>query len=162
MCPACLRGFMTAGPDVVRGSGPNHFHGLDTHDPEAGSPDRQIDRLTSRHHHPRNWIFVPALPQTPIADPSGGSRKRRRPVDSTFVHYRPCDACRLVGNGDRNKLGRLFGEQLGDPAMLVRMTPGVLHDWTQSAPAFAALNPSLGQVYFNIATASIIANALAN
>ena len=32
--------------------------------------------------------------------------------------------------------------------------------WTQSAPAFAALNPSLGQVYF--ATASIIANPLAN
>jgi site-specific DNA recombinase len=24
MCPACLRGTLTAGPDVVRGSGPNH------------------------------------------------------------------------------------------------------------------------------------------
>jgi hypothetical protein len=34
--------------------------------------------------------------------------------------------------------------------------------WTQSAPAFAALNPLLGQVYFNIASASITANALAN
>ena len=55
-CPACLRGTMTAGPDVVRGPGPNHLRGLDTHDPKAGSPDRQIDRFTSRHHHPRNWI----------------------------------------------------------------------------------------------------------
>jgi hypothetical protein len=27
MCPAGLRGFMTAGSDVVRGSGPNHFTG---------------------------------------------------------------------------------------------------------------------------------------
>jgi hypothetical protein len=27
MCPAYLRGTMTAGPDVVRGSGPNHSHG---------------------------------------------------------------------------------------------------------------------------------------
>jgi hypothetical protein len=33
---------------------------------------------------------------------------------------------------------------------------------TKYAPALAALNPSLGQVYFNIAIASIIANALAN
>ena len=33
MSPACLRGVMTAGPDVVRGSGPNHSHGLDTLDP---------------------------------------------------------------------------------------------------------------------------------
>ena len=28
MCPACLRGTMTAGPDVIRGSGPNQSHGL--------------------------------------------------------------------------------------------------------------------------------------
>ena len=35
-------------------------------------------------------------------------------------------------------------------------------DGTKYAPAFAALNPSLGQVYFDIASASIIANALAN
>jgi hypothetical protein len=34
-------------------------------------------------------------------------------------HDRPGDTRRLVGNGDRNKLGRLFGEQLGDPGMLV-------------------------------------------
>jgi hypothetical protein len=44
-------------------------------------------------------------------------------------------------------------------------TPVVTFDfstWTKYAPALAALNPSLGQVYFNIAIASIIANALAN
>ena len=44
-------------------------------------------------------------------------------------------------------------------------TPVVAFDfttWTTYAPPFVAVNPSLGQVYFNIATASIIANALAN
>ena len=56
MCPACLRGAMTAGPDVVRGSGPNHSPGLDTLDPKTGSPNQQIDRFASRHHHPRNSI----------------------------------------------------------------------------------------------------------
>jgi len=43
-------------------------------------------------------------------------------------------------------------------------TPVVTFEFTtrtKYAPAFAALNPSLG-LYFNIATASIIANALAN
>jgi hypothetical protein len=43
-------------------------------------------------------------------------------------------------------------------------TPSSRYDfstWTRYAPAFAALNASLG-VYFNIATASIIANALTN
>ena len=34
--------------------------------------------------------------------------------------------------------------------------------WTRYTPASAALNPSMGQVYFHIATASIIAIALAN
>jgi len=48
MCPACLRGTMTAGPDVIRGSGPNHSHGL-------GSPMTQkrvfpIDGSTVSHH----------------------------------------------------------------------------------------------------------------
>ena len=44
-------------------------------------------------------------------------------------------------------------------------TPVVTFDftiWAKYAPAFAALNPSMGQVYFHIATASIIVNALAN
>jgi hypothetical protein len=75
MCPACVRGFMTAGPDVVRG--PNHFHGPDTHDPKRVFP---IDRSTASHH--------------------------------------------VIITLDRNKLGRFFGEQLGDPGMLVRMTTG--------------------------------------
>ena len=54
MSPACLRGVMTAGPDVIRRSGPNHRHGLNTLDPIAGSPDLQFDRFASLHYHPRN------------------------------------------------------------------------------------------------------------
>jgi hypothetical protein len=41
-------------------------------------------------------------------------------------------------------------------------TPVVTFDfttWTKYAPAFENVNPSLGQVYFDIATASIIAVA---
>ena len=57
-----------------------------------------------------------------------------------------------------------------EPAMQIKGansmgTPVVTVDfstWTRYAPAFTALHPSLGQVYFNITTASIIANALAN
>jgi len=44
---------------------------------------------------------------------------------------------------------------MGTPVLTFDFSP-----WTKYAPAFAT--PSLGQVYFNTATASIIANALAN
>src|SRR6516225_4503715 len=91
-----------------------------------------IDRSTASHHAIITLaigLFAPTLPHIlPLLSPSGGSRKSRRPVNSTFVHDRPGDARRLVGNGDRNKLGGRFGEQPGDPGMLVRMTPGVVHD----------------------------------
>jgi hypothetical protein len=30
--------------------------GFDAHDPEAGCPNRRLDRFASRHHHPRNSI----------------------------------------------------------------------------------------------------------
>ena len=54
MSPACLRGVMTAGPDVIRRSGPNQNHGLDTLDPITGFPDLQVDRFASLHLHPCN------------------------------------------------------------------------------------------------------------
>jgi hypothetical protein len=47
---------MTAGPDVIRGSGPNHLHGLCGPKTQKGYPDRWLDRFASRHHHPRNSL----------------------------------------------------------------------------------------------------------
>jgi len=72
MSPACLRGVMTAGPDVIRRPGPNHKPGLDTHDPKTGSPDLQFDRFASQHHHPRNSIIPSILlfgPAEPFFQP---------------------------------------------------------------------------------------------
>ena len=112
MCPACLRGTMTAGPDVIRGSGPNHSHGLDAHDPEAGCPDRRLDRFASRHHHPRNSIVAPPSPQAPHCQASsGGCSKRRRSIGLSFGHDRPGDARHLVGHRDGDDLGWFLGQQ---------------------------------------------------
>ena len=61
MCPACCRGDMTAGPDVIRGSGPDQKYVLRAHRPQSGFPDRRLDRFASRHHHPRNWNAPLAL-----------------------------------------------------------------------------------------------------
>jgi len=47
MCPACLRGAMTAGPDVVRRPDPYQNRGLEALDPQTGSP---IYSSTASHH----------------------------------------------------------------------------------------------------------------
>jgi hypothetical protein len=47
---------MTAGPDVIRGSGPNQSDALDSACTKTGSPNRRLDRFASRHHHPRNSL----------------------------------------------------------------------------------------------------------
>ena len=69
MCPACCCDHRTAGPDVIRGSGPDHFWARDAHRPQAGSPDRRLDRFASRHHHPRNW----SAPFDAISTPSSAA-----------------------------------------------------------------------------------------
>ena len=43
----------------------------------------------------------------------------------TAGHDRPSDARHLVGNGNGDELGRLLGQQLRDPWMLLRMPPGL-------------------------------------
>ena len=97
MSPSCLRGVMTAGPDVIRRSGPNHRHGLNTLDPIAGSPDLQFDRFASHHHHPRNskllvnsfvWPRRAILPSRP---PTQHAIERRHCQD------RPSSGCRRLG-----------------------------------------------------------------
>ena len=123
MFPACSRGSMTAGPDVVRGSGPNHSHGLDTLDPKAGFPDQQNDRFASRHNHPRNSKFVcrqrfiVLLPSL-----SGRCREYRRLIGPASAHDGPGDACCFVCDSDRDDLGRLLRQQFDDPGILVRLS----------------------------------------
>src|SRR5262245_52617816 len=67
-CKSCVRPvravLMTAGPDVVRGPGPNQTHGLDTRDPKRVLP---IDRSTASHHA----IITPAIRKSPAAGASG-------------------------------------------------------------------------------------------
>ncbi|MFT7577857.1 MAG: hypothetical protein ACI9XZ_004260 [Alphaproteobacteria bacterium] len=87
MSPACLRGFMTAGPDVIRRSGPNHLLGLDTLDPETGFPDLQVDRFASLHLHPRNSKLLvnsfvrPRRAILPSRPPTQHATERRRCQD---------------------------------------------------------------------------------
>ena len=46
------------------------FTGFNAHDPEAGCPNRRLDRFASRHHHPRNSIVLLRRRLTlPIAKP---------------------------------------------------------------------------------------------
>ena len=56
---------------------------------------------------------------------SGGCSKLRRSIVSSPGHDRPSDARHLVGNRNGDELGRLLGQQLRDPWMLLRMLPGL-------------------------------------
>src|SRR3974390_136797 len=127
MCPACLRGTMTAGPDAVRGSGPNHSHG--TLMPMTQKRVVPIDGSTVSHH--AIITLAIRLSHSTVASrshcqaASGGYSKLRRSIVSSLGHDRPSDARHLVGNGNGDELGRLLGQQPHDPGMLLRMLPGI-------------------------------------
>src|SRR3974390_3364311 len=127
MCPACLRGTMTAGPDAVRGSGPNHSHG--TLMPMTQKRVVPIDGSPVSHHAIiplaiRLSCFTVASCSHCQAS-SGGCSKLRRSIVSSLGHDCPSDARHLVGNGNGDELGRLLGQQSHDPRMLLRMLSGI-------------------------------------
>src|SRR5215467_993642 len=143
--------FTTAGPDVVREVGPDHLHGLDTRDPNEGSPASTTDRSTSCHQHLRKPVTpygvflslwcrnrVPRCGDHPIAKPLlSGSHARLRSilggamaglVDAAVDHDGPGDPRGLVGDRDRRLLGRHAAEQLRDPRMFVRASLRLAHN----------------------------------
>src|ERR1700745_2553801 len=130
MCPACLRGTMTAGPDVIRGSGPNQRHGALT--PMTQKRVVPIDGSTVSHHAiitlaiQLSCFAVASHPHCQAS--SGGCSKLRRSIVPSLGRDRPSDARHLIGNGNGDKLGRLPGQQPHDPGMLLRMPPRVLNN----------------------------------
>src|SRR5499427_7172159 len=117
MCAACLRGTITAGPDVIRGSGPNHFHGALM--PMTQKRVIPIDGSTVSHH----IIITLAIrlscsavaSRSHCQASSGGCSELRRAIVSSLGHDCPSDACHLVGNSNGDELGRLPGQQPYDP-----------------------------------------------
>lgn len=91
MCPACLRGHLTAGHDVIRRSAPNHSRDLDGRDPRMVLP---FFGLTGRHH-----AFI-ALATCCLLVLSGNSR--RFSVNITLGKNCPGHPCHLVGQGYGN------------------------------------------------------------
>ena len=126
MCPACLRGTMTAGPDVVRGSVPSFARALTPMTQKRVVP---IDGSTVSHHA----VITLAIRMSCSAvasgsycqASSGGCSKLRRSIVSSLGHDRPSDARHPVGNGNSDEFGRLLGQQPHDPGMLLRLLPGV-------------------------------------
>ena len=103
---------------------------------------------------------------------NAASRIRRRLFGADVCHWpRLCGAqsggpgmsalTPLLGLSRRERRSLCFHYTRDGASIITRPSRAPLI-WTRYAPASAALNPSMGQVYFHIATASIIANALAN
>src|SRR5262249_26958074 len=114
MCPACLRGAMTAGPDAVRGSVPNHSHG--TLMPMTQKRVVPIDGSTVSHH--AIITLAIRLSCSAVASrshcqaSSGGCSKLRRAIGSSLGYDCPSDACHLVGNGNGDSLAGFLASSL--------------------------------------------------
>jgi hypothetical protein len=56
MCPACLCGGEAAGPNALRGSGPNQKHAFKDALTQTGSPDPRIDLVCITSSCPRQFL----------------------------------------------------------------------------------------------------------
>ncbi len=56
MCPACLCSCEAAGPNAVRGSGPNQKHAFKDAMTQTGSPDPRYDRICITSSCPRQFL----------------------------------------------------------------------------------------------------------
>ena len=122
MCSACLRDTTIAGPNAIRGSGPNHKHALVVrHDPNGFSRPSVLDRFC---------ITSQSLRQTRelLASVALRSDRGRLPIGATMSQERPGDAGVLVGQRHGRDLGRLVGDQPGKPRVRRAVPLGVSDD----------------------------------
>ena len=107
MYPACLRGTLTAGPDEVRGSDPNHRIALCAHD------SAQVFPIPGSYRFAITSLFTLALVKL--------FRLTRADLSSRFrvrfasAQDRPGDARHLVGKRHGHQADGLGGQQLCQP-----------------------------------------------
>src|SRR5713226_5437423 len=89
---------LTAGPDGLRGSGPEHSGGVAAPLGPTGCPDPRFDRLPSRSLLPLSARLVSGVL---VSDRQGPA------VDLAADHHRPQDAGHFVGECDGGELFRL-------------------------------------------------------
>gem|GEM_PF-6398304 len=110
---------VTAGPDVVRGSGPNQSHGLRR--PMTLKRVFPIDGSTVSHH-----AIITLAIRLSCADviTRGHAEPLQAAAASTgappFSQDRPRNARHLVGDRNGDQLSRLLGQQTCDPGILLR------------------------------------------
>jgi len=119
--PVCAV-FITAGPNAIRGSGPNQKHALVVRlDPNGFSRPSVLDRFC---------ITSQSLRQTRelLASVALRSNRGRLPIGPPMSQERPGDAGVLVGQCHGRDLGRLIGNQPGKPRVRRAVPLGLLDD----------------------------------
>ena len=86
-CPAVDAAGVAAGPNALRGSGPNHFHALEGAMTQAGSPDPWNDHVCITSSCPRQFVEhlaeampVPVPPTTSLTGQYGHCRFKPLPL----------------------------------------------------------------------------------
>ncbi len=128
LCSACLRDTMIAGPNAIRGSGPNYKRELGGPLAKTGFPN------------PR-WSTGLALPRihpaTMVAFPAFSFDRRRLAIGFTSGQHRPGCPRNFVGQSRGDDLGRLSLHEIGQPRVLLEVRLSSVSD-SGSGPASKA------------------------
>src|SRR6202045_5316545 len=114
---------MAAGPNALRGSGPNRKHAFEYALTQAGSPDPRNDRICITSSCPRQ--FVEAFGPCPLCC----HRERFRLLEAFPAHHHgPGHACNLVGQCDGSDPDRPAFHNPREPEPFCTVLPGVSDD----------------------------------
>ena len=109
MCPACLCDTRIAGPNAIRGSGPNYFHELRGSLAKTGCPEPRCSTgLALPHIHPAKLVVSCA----------SGAAHRRPTIGLAANQHGPSGSRILVGQGDGGHLGGFALHEISQPRVV--------------------------------------------
>ena len=122
-----------AGPDVIRGSGPNQFHAfLPRVAHKRVFPIDGLDRFASMSSSPLQFLNALTQPILPSASSRSRCRKPSRSTGLAADQQRPGDAGHFVGKRNRDNLERSPCQKLRDPWKFLRVALGPAQDRNRS------------------------------
>ena len=135
---------VAAGPDVIRGSGPNQFHAfLPRVAQKRVFPIDGLDRFASMSSSPLQFLNALTQPHTPLGKLPLTLPQPSRSTGLAADQQRPGDAGHFVGKRNRDNLERSPCQKLRDPWKFLRVALGPAQDST--APTTRMRHASSGR-----------------
>src|SRR3989442_7536821 len=139
---------MAAGPNALRGSGPNPTHAFEDAMTQAGSPDPRNDRVCITSLCPRQFLLFPVRQLS--------RRQQLRLLEPlTAHHHGPGHACDFVSKRNGSDLDRPTVHQASEPGPLRAVLAGLTggshgpgHEQPTEMSAALVREPALALLFF--------------